>query len=160
MSTILAKLLMTSGALAIASIAQSRQTVPPATLSLDVITFVIHVSAPSATDGSNDVNHYYNFICRLFENEVLDPHSVCTFADYFRTPALRNISFSAWQLGDLNGGVALNFRNTVILASEHIALNSLTYAHTRAIGFEIKINFRGMTFFIDYCLTYRSARNK
>ena len=160
-SAILAIFLMAGGVLAIISIAQSQQAVRLGTLSLGITISVTHLSAPPATDSSNDVNHYYNFICRLFENAVLGLHSACTFAYYLSTPASQNTSSSVVRLDDLNGGVALDFKNTVIFASNCVARNSLIHADTRAIGFdEDKINFRGITFFIDYCLIYRSARNK
>jgi hypothetical protein len=97
----------------------------------------------------------------LFENAVLRPNVAYVFADYLNAPVSQNTSFSVVQPDDLNGRVALNLKNTVIFSSNYVAHSSLTYAHTRAIGFdENKINFRGITLFIDYYLIYRSAPNE
>jgi hypothetical protein len=157
MSAILAISLILGGATAIAPISHSQQMVLFSTFSLGVTTSVTYSSAPRTINSSSHVNYYHNFMYRLFENAVLRLNIAYVFAGY--SALSQNTSLSVVQLGDLKGRSALNFKNAVVFSSSCVAHNSLTHVRTRAIGFENKINFRGMTFPIDH-LIYRSDRNK
>jgi len=153
MSDILAIPMMLGGALATVLTAYSQQII-----SIDACSQSGSLYATRTTTNSlNDINHSRNnFAFGLPKNAVPCMHTASTFGNYLGTSASRDTSFFGVQLRDLNSNRAIDFKNTIIVASHYIAYYSLTLAHTPAIDLG-KINFKDITLFAGYCIIYWSA---